>query len=308
MLRRKALNRIYLTTIVLFIMLATFTIDYLNKNNSNTKDLEEIEYVSNLNTSHIYLLNNDNYLVKVDILLTKDNVVDMVREIINNLSVNNKKYNNLKGVIPSNTKVNDISFKDNIITIDFSNDLLKVNEKLEEKVIESIVYSMLEIKDIHDVIIKIDGENLTKLEKSKKDLPVILNKEFGINKSYEITKLSDIEKVVLYYVFNDDDNSYYVPVTRYINSSSNKVKIIIDSLKGNYFSNTNLSSYLSYKTNVKDFNLENDILTITFSSLNEENLEEVTYSLASSIFDSMDIEKVIFELDDKIVDIKVKES
>ena len=253
-------------------MLATFTIDYLNKNNSNTKDLEEIEYVSNLNTSHIYLLNNDNYLVKVDILLTKDNVVDMVREIINNLSVNNKKYNNLKGVIPSNTKVNDISFKDNIITIDFSNDLLKVNEKLEEKVIESIVYSMLEIKDIHDVIIKIDGENLTKLEKSKKDLPVILNKEFGINKSYEITKLNDIEKVVLYYVFNDDDNSYYVPVTRYINSSSNKVKIIIDSLKGNYFSNTNLSSYLSYKTNVKDFNLENDILTITFSSLNEENL------------------------------------
>ena len=135
-----------------------------------------------------------------------------------------------------------------------------------------------------------------------------MNKEFGINKSYEITKLSDIEKVVLYYVFNDDDNSYYVPVTRYINSSSNKVKIIIDSLKGNYFSNTNLSSYLSYKTNVKDFNLENDILTITFSSLNEENLEEVTYSLASSIFDSMDIEKVIFELDDKIVDIKVKES
>ena len=308
MLRRKALNRIYLTTIVLFIMLATFTIDYLNKNNSNTKDLEEIEYVSNLNTSHIYLLNNDNYLVKVDILLTKDNVVDMVKEIINNLSVNNKKYNNLKGVIPSNTKVNDISFKDNIITIDFSNDLLKVNEKLEEKVIESIVYSMLEIKDINDVIIKIDGENLTKLEKSKKELPVILNKEFGINKSYEITKLSDIEKVVLYYVFNDDDNSYYVPVTRYINSSSNKVKIIIDSLKGNYFSNTNLSSYLSYKTNVKDFNLEDDILTITFSSLNEENLEEVTYSLASSIFDSMDIEKVIFELDDKIVDIKVKES
>ena len=43
-----------------------------------------------------------------------------------------------------------------------------------------------------------------------------------------------------------------------------------------------------------------------FESLNEENLESVTYSLASSVFDSMDIKKVIFEVDDKIVDIKTR--
>ena len=304
MLKRKALKRIYLTTLVLFIMLITFSFNNLEKEKVN--DLGEVEFVSNLNTSHIYLINNDNYLVKVDILLDKDDIVNMAKEVLNNLSINNKKYNNLKGLIPSNTKINDISYENNTLTIDFSKDLLKVRENLEEKVIESIVYSLLEIDGIDKIVIKVDGKVLEKLDKSNKTIPTVLDSSFGINKSYEITSLKDSQKVVLYYVFNDNDNNYYVPVTKYVNSSDNKVKVIIDSLKGNYFSNTNLSSYLNYKTDIKDFSLDQDILTITFSSLNNDNLEEVTYSLASSIFDSMDIKKVIFQLDDKIIDVKSK--
>jgi len=304
MLRKKALNRIYLTTLVLFIMLITFTFDYMSDDNDKT--IQQIEYVSNMQTMHIYLLNEDNYLVKVDILLNKNDIVLKAREIINNLYVNNKKYNNLKGIIPSNTRINDISYENNNLTIDFSSDLLKVNKILEEKVIESIVYSLLEIDGVDNVIIKIDGKNLERLEKSEKNLPVLLNNSFGINKSYDITSLKDIQKVVLYYKFNNENDDYYVPVTKYLNSSQDKVKIIIDSLKGNYFSSTNLSSYLNSKMDV-EFSLDSDILTFTFKSLNHENLESVTYSLASSVFDSMDVKKVIFEVDEKIVDIKIKD-
>ncbi len=302
MLRKKALNRIYLTTLVLFIMLTTFSFDYLKEDNNS--NLEEIEYVSNLNTTHIYLLNYDNYLVKVDILIDKGDILSEAREVINNLSVNNKKYNNLKGLIPSNTKLNNISYEKETLTVDFSKDLLKVNEKLEEKVIESIVYSLLELDSVSKVVIKIDGEVLDKLEKSNKTLPQMLDNSFGINKTYDIKSLKDIEKVVLYYVYNDSLNSYYVPVTKYLNSGENKVKIIIDSLKGNVFSNTNLSSYLTYKTDIKSYDLDKDILTITFNELNEDNLEEVTYSLAASIFDSMDVKKVVFESNGKIIDVK----
>ncbi len=304
MLRRKALKRIYLTTLVLFIMLVTFTFNSFKDNNND--QLQEVEFVSNLNTTHIYLLNKDNYLVSVDILIDKDKIENMAENIINNLSVNNRKYSNLKGLIPSNTKINNIEFKDKTLIVDFSKDLLKVSDKLEEKVVESIVYSLLEIDGVENIKIKIEGEDLEKLEKSNKNLPLLLNSSFGINKSYEINSLKDSMKIVLYYVFNDNDNSYYVPVTRYLNSKDDKVKIIIDSLKGNYYSNTNLSSYLSYKTDVKDFSLDDDILTITFSSLNNDNLEEVTYSLASSIFDSLDVKKVIFEMDNQIIDVKSK--
>lgn len=304
MLRKKALNRIYLTTIVLFIMVISFTFELLTpEKNTN---LEEIEYVSNLNTVHIYLLNNDNYLVKVDILINEDTKEKKALEILNNLYVDNKKYSNLKGIIPSNTKINNITFNDETLTVDFSSDLLKVNKALEEKVIESIVYSLLEIKDVKNVTIKIDGKVLNKLEKSNKNLPVLLNSTFGINKDYDITSIKDCQRVTLYYVFNNSNNDYFVPVTKYINSKESKIKIIIDSLKGNYIGNTTLSSYLNQKTDIKDFSIDEDILTITFNSLNDLNLESVIYSLASSIFDSMNIEKVIFTLNDQVIDIKTK--
>ena len=166
MIKRKALKRIYLTTLILFITLIIFSLDHLKEDKKN--NLIETEYVSNLNTSHLYLLNEDNYLVKVDFLLTKDNIKDNIKMIINELSINNKKYLPLKGIIPSNTKLNNIDLNDNTLTIDFSNDLLKVNKHLEEKVIESIVYSLLELKEIDNVKISIDGKQLNKLEKNNK--------------------------------------------------------------------------------------------------------------------------------------------
>ncbi len=303
MIKRKALKRIYVTTLVLFIMLIMITIDYMKEEKHTT--LVETEYVSNLNTSHLYLLNEDNYLVKVDYLITKNDIKDKVLNIIEELNVNNKKYLPLKGIIPSNTKINSIELDKDTIILDFSKDLLKVNKNMEEKVIESIVYSLIELDDIKNVKILIDGNQLNKLEKKNQFLPILLNETIGINKDYSITSIKDIEKVVIYYVFNNKDKDYYVPVTKYLNSRDSKVKIIIDSLKGSFSSNTNLRSYLSRENNI-DFNINNDVLTFTFDSLNEDNLESVTYSLASSIFDSMDINKVIFEVDSKIVDVKTK--
>lgn len=302
MLRKKALKRIGLTTLVLFIMLVTFSFDMLSQD-KNT-NLDEVEYVSNLNTTHIYLLNKDNYLVKVDILINPEDVCKQALEILKNLYTSNKKYNNLKGLIPSNTKINKIDYVNNTLIIDFSSDLLKVNKDLEEKVIESIVYSLLEIKGVNNIQIKIDGKIVNKLEKSNITLPDILDNSFGINKTFAINSLKDIQSVVLYYVFNNDNSDYYVPVTKYINSREDKVKIIIDSLKGSFTSSTNLKSYLNYK-DIKDYSLDNDILTITFNSLNDENLESVTYTLACSVFDSTDIKKVIFEVKDKIIAVRL---
>ncbi len=303
MLKRKAIRRIILTTLVLFIMLITFSLDVIEKDkNSN---LDEVEYVSNLNTSHIYLLNKENLLVKVDFLINKDTTINMANDVIKNLYTSNSKYHNLKGLIPSNTKINSINFNNDTLIIDFSSDLLKVRKNLEEKVIESIVYSLLELKEIKNIQIKIDGNILNKLEKSNITLPNILDNSLGINKNYAINSIKDVKSVVLYYVFNNDYKDYYVPVTKYVNSKDSKIKIIIDSLKGSYTSSTNLKSYLNSKTDILNYDLDEEVLTITFNTLNDSNLESVTYTLACSIFNSTEIKKVIFEVGDKIVAVRL---
>ena len=99
-----------------------------------------------------------------------------------------------------NTKVNNIEIKESIVTIDFSKELLEVKEELEERLIEAITYSIINIDGVEAITIKVDGNLLTELPKTKKKLPELLNRNFGINKVFDIDNLNGIQKVTLYYL------------------------------------------------------------------------------------------------------------
>lgn len=302
MIRERILRKIYLTTFIVFILfvISSFTI---NKNISNIK----VEYQNKL--SNIYMLNDDNYLLSIEVIVP-DDILERIPVIINNLKNNNKNYHGLKGLIPKDTKINNMKIENNILYIDFNKELLNVNKDLEEKVIESLVYSLLNIKEIKGIKISIDNVPLKVLPNTNIILDDILTKNFGINKEYNINSMKDIKKVTVYYYEENNGNNYYVPVTKYINSNEDKVKIIIDNLKNNYLGETNLMSYLNDLIKIENYEYQNNLVTLSFKSLSDlepDNLkEEVIYTLANSIFDSTDITKVIFMEKDNIIDIKTK--
>ena len=302
MLREKILRKIYFTTLIVFVLFLTSSFN-IHKDTSNIK----VEYQTNL--SSIYLLDNNNYLLKVNISV-KDNLMDNIPIVINSLKQGNKHYSGLRGIIPHNTKINSINLKDGILDIDFSKELLDINVEIEEKEIESIVYSLLDFKEINGVRISIDKKPLKELLKSNTILDNILNKDFGINKEYSINRIDDIQKVVLYYYEEKDSNKYYVPITKYLNSKDDKIKIIIDNLKSNYLVKTNLMSYLNDKIAIESYESLNNTVTISFKGINDlslqEPLEEVIYTLSNSIIDSNIATKVIFMEKDNIIAIKQK--
>lgn len=297
MLRERILRKICYTTLIFFILLV---ISSFTTNNviPNTK----IDYKNDL--VNIYLLDKNNYLNEVMVLISDKNNYLSVLEIIDNLKNNNKYYDRLKGVIPNNTKINKMELIDNILYIDFNEELLNVNLELEEKVIEALVYSIMNIQGIKGIKITINGRDLDVLPQSNIVLDDILTKKIGINKEYNITSLNDIDKVVLYYYQKIDNNNYYVPVTKYINNKDDKIKVIIDNLKNSYLYKTNLMSYLNDRIEIKKYEIVNNIVSISFHNLitlsEEDAMEEVIYTMANSIFSSMDVEKIIFMEDDNI--------
>ena len=303
MLRTKILRKIYFTTLIIFVLFLTssFTI---NKNISNIK----VEYQTKL--SSIYLLDDNNYLLKVNISV-KDNLMDNIPIIINSLKEGNKHYSGLRGIIPHNTKINDITLNNGILDLDFSDDFLNINSDLAEKEIESVVYSLLDFKEIKGIRIFINKKPLKELIMSNIKINDILDKDFGINKEYNITNMSDIKKVVLYFYEEKNNNKYYVPVTKFLNSKDDKIKIIIDNLKSNYLVKTNLMSYLNEKIAIESYQELNDTVTISFASVfdftDKEPLEEVVYTLSNSIIESNIATKVIFMQDNQIITIKQKE-
>ena len=300
MLRKKILRKIYFTTLIVFILfvISSFTV---NKNISNIK----VEYQTKL--SNIYLLDENNYLLEVSIMV-HDSILENIPIVINSLKANSKHYSGLKGIIPNNTEILDYKLDDGILTINFNKELLNINKDFEEKVVESLVYSLLNFKEIKGVKIAINNVPLTILPKSNIKLSDVLTKDFGINKEYYINKPNNVQKVVLYYYEEKDNNKYFVPITKYLNSNDDKIKVIIDNLKNNYLSQTNLMSYLNEKISLKNYEIKSNTVTLNFSNIVDFSLEplreEVIYTLSNSILDSTNIEKVIFMQNDKILTIK----
>ena len=243
-------------------------------------------------------------MVKTNVLLNEENLNTKRKGIIDYLTVqkSSKVPTGLSGIIPSNTKLNNIEIDNKIVTLDFSNGLLNVNEEIEERIIEAITYSLINLDGIEGVIIKIDGNLLTNLPKSKKIIPEVLNRNYGINKVFEIDKINGIQKVMLYYIDEINNNFYYVPVTKYLNDDREKINIIIDNLASHYIYETNLISLLNQDTELINYQITDEIMTLNFNNnimSNDKLLEEVTYTISESIFDTYDVESVIFQVEGK---------
>ena len=301
MIKTKAIKKIFITTVTMFILLIVFSLPVVEQEKSLPVNLE-LESISGISTNSIYLLNESLYLVKANIILDGDSTKDNVLKILNNLIISDttKFTNGLKGTIPKNVKVNEVICGSELVTIDFSKEFLDVDVSYEKQMISSIVYSILDIDGIRGVSILVDGKLLDKYPNTKEELPKILDKSIGINKSYRLNNRDNIKSVVVYYLENIDDNLYYVPVTKYVNDDRDKIKIIIEELTTSYIYEDNLMSFLNSKARLIDYREENDILILNFNEYlfdsNDKVLEEVIYSIGYSVFDNYNVSMVMFEV------------
>ena len=303
MLRERFIKKLLQTVFIFFILLviSTWTI---NDGIKNTKVSLKKDIVG------IYLIDENSYLCEAMTLVDNKNSLEAVSEIIDSLKNSNHLYQGLKGLIPNNTVLNKASLKDGILYLDFNDQLFNVNANLEEKVVEALIYSLLSLNNVKGLKLSINNKELVELPKSKITIHSLLDKSFGINKEYHLNRMNDINKVVLYYYQEIDNNNYYVPVTRYLNNKDDKVKVIIDNLQNNYIYKTNLMSYVTNKIEILDYSIKEDTVSLSFDKLitldSKEAREEVIWTMSNSIFDSLDVTKVIFSEQDNIVEIVLR--
>lgn len=300
MLKKMSIKKIIVSTTAIILLLVIYLIP------SNRKDIDlknnSIEYTYNNVESTIYLVDSNDYVARTTIPTCKCEGVDLAKDLLEGLVVggtkNNIIPNGFRSIIPPDVTIKDINLQENILTINFSKELLEVNDKDEDKMIESIIYTLTSIEGIDKVIIKVEGEILNKLPNSKTNIPTVLDKSYGINKSYDLSNLNDILSYTTYYTSTYNDTKYYVPVTKYINSKdSDVVKIIIKELGSSPIYQTNLMSYLNANAVLNDYELDNNKLKLNFNELllndlDKKNiLEEVIYTISLSmnnIYDNLE--------------------
>lgn len=198
-----------------------------------------------------------------------------------------------------------MDLKDGLLKIDFSKEILEINKELEEKMLEAIVYSLTSIKEVNGIMIYVEGNLLTVLPKNKTNLPTVLTRDIGINKIYDITNTKDISKTTIYYIGENNDNYYYIPVTKIDNSKKDKIKIIIDELSSGPSYQGNLMSFMNLNTKLMNYEIKDKSMYLVFNDYILDNIdekkvmEEVIYSISLSIGENYNVDEVIFMLNDE---------
>lgn len=319
MLKRMILKKITITALTLFILLLIYLMPTNKINNSNLDVKQNLEYTYTNDLETIYLLDYNDYVARTFIKgCSCSSAVDKASDLLQGLIVEGKKNdiipNGFKAIIPSGTRVLALNLDKGVLTIDFSKEILEINKKYEEKMLESLIYTLTSINGIDSVKILVEGEELKQLPNSNKQLPSLLDRDYGINKVYNLTGTNNIDSYTVFYVNEFNDNYYYVPVTKYINNDKlDKIKIIIEELTSNPVYESNLMSFLNVNTKLLDYEIKDDVIKLNFNNLilsditGNSILEEVIYTISLSVSNELDVKEVIFMVENEEIYKKVLE-
>lgn len=288
MLKRRAFNRIFVSTIVFFIILFLYSV---HKNSNCTYGDNNIK-----SNSYLYSLNDDNYVSKASIYVSKNLTIEQkikqkLEAIIKDNSKNILLPSYINPIIPENTKVEKVLLDDGIIKVFFSKELLNITEEQSEKLIEAIIYTITD-DNVLGVEIYVDGNILKYVPKTDKKIKGVLTRDFGINKTYEIVSSKDIVKIVMNYYGKDGDTYYEIPVTKYVNSNKEKLEVIIDEYNKN---NSFLIGFLN-NLNIGNYIFDQKTLKLYF---NDNISFEDGDIFFKTLFDNYNIDKIIIYIDNQ---------
>ena len=292
-------NNIKRKLLISFLTLFVLTLVYIFPTN---KSYEETLSIKNGNYHSIYLLNK-NILVETKIVSNNDNdILAKINDILTSLTIDSPKSkyidDNYTPLIPKGTKILNLTLENNLLKINFSKEFLNVTIDTEEKVIESIVYSLTKLDEIKEIMIFVENAKLDSLPISQKKLPLTLTKYYGINKVYNVNNIFTMDILNLYYYININDEYHLVPVSVFTNDSKDKVEIIIEELKSSPIHQSNLMSFLSSNAKLLDYEIKENTIKLEFSSylldsfLNDSLIEEVKYAISKSFEDTLGITDV----------------
>lgn len=301
MLKRFTFKKLGITTLLLLLALILY----------NYPEVINEEYIpEQCENINIYLIDKNDFVAMTEIETNNKNINDQIKEMLNALIIGNneeKLPEGFKAVIPRGTKILSYQLNDGLLKINFSREFLNSDEKDEEKMIEAIVFSLTSINDVKKIMIFVENERLTELPKSKKKLDLYLDRKIGINKVVDITSLNNTEMITVYYLSNLD-NKYYIPISYITNDEGDKIEIIINNLKTNRLYSSNLSSHLDYQVELMNYEATTDEVILDFNDILLASVykgklkEEIKYAISYSIYDTLGIENITFQVNNQKID------
>lgn len=292
----------------LVIAISILSVFLINKNNNSLVEHEFVVDLSEKKYRKVYLLDENKFLIPLSINVSnKANLVDEIYTIVSNLR--DLEVEGFTTTIAEDVKINQIELENGILNIDFSKEFLTYQSELEEKIIESLTWSVLDFKEVKGLTISVDGVRLTKMPINGLNLPSVLNKDIGINKYHDmVDDYRGSDNVVVLYEKKVGGNTYYVPVTRKVIKESTDARTIVNAMDNDIAIMSGLSQIKVLK-NFTNKNIECDDVSVNVSLSNDylidDNLiDSELYEILMVVFEYNDLDsKVNFLIDEENVEV-----
>ena len=181
----------------------------------------------------VYMLDSDDYLVPLTFAFdSKELLADDIRYVISMLRdespLTSKGYQTL---LNENVKIQTIELDNNILNVDFSKEFKEQDKEKEEKIVESLTWTLMQYDEVNGLTISVDGVKLETLPQSGIALPDVLDKTIGINKYYDTTgNIYNTTSVTVFYEKENFGEIVYVPVTRRVLEEENEKMSVYNAL------------------------------------------------------------------------------
>lgn len=241
------------------------------KQDNNEKETEQTPVKTYYQT--VVFKDDNDTLIPIEVDLGQELEADAkYRNMIEVMKSKDYEYLGLHPILDSNLQVNAMAINDKSLTFDFSDNLYVNNNQEALDIFEMLSYVFC-VGDIEKVNLKIDGNDISELPNSTIPVSCITNR-LGINNFESSTNyLYKTTPVVVYNTQTINNQEYYVPVTKRVETTENDI-------------DTKVSIML------KQMEYEQPLSLVEQCTLNDGNLE---IHLASNILnDNESIDNILY--------------
>ncbi len=174
--------------------------------------------------TELYLIDKKGYVVPQSVSLPNPDGVAVAKQALEYLvdkgPVSEIMPNGFRAVLPADTQVALNITDEGVATVDFSPEFASYNPEDELKILQSITWTLTQFDAIKTVKMKMNGYDLTEMPVNQTPISKQLSRAGGINvDTSDSLDISDTKPLTVYYLGGEEDNYYYVPVTKRIDGS-----------------------------------------------------------------------------------------
>ncbi|WML30524.1 GerMN domain-containing protein [Neobacillus sp. OS1-32] len=259
--------------------------------------------------TELYLIDKNGYVVPQTLNLpaTKSVAKQALDYLVVNGPVAESLPNGFKAVLPEGTDLS-VDVADGVATVNFSKEFKNYQPEDEQRILQSVTWTLTQFDNINSVKLKLNGHPLTQMPVKGTPISENLSRAAGIN--FDLTDVVDItntKPVTVYFIGGEEGSYYYVPVTRRVSNSEkdNIAAAVTELVKGPSEKSNLVSEFMSDVKLLDPPKVEDGKVTLNFNKNVYGSFEEKVISqhlldaLVLTLTEQKGIEKVAVQVNGK---------